>query len=58
MKRLHAMWQARSGASAPEYALILAVIGAVIILSVLYLSGVIGGSIDQSGDCISDSSFC
>ena len=58
MKRVLAIWQCRSGASAPEYAMILGLIGAAVIVSVLYLSGTIGGALDQTGDCIAHSSVC
>ena len=43
-----------SGASAAEYALILAVIGSVIALAAIALSGAIGNAINTSANCIND----
>jgi pilus assembly protein Flp/PilA len=42
----------KRGASAAEYALILAVIGAVIALAALVLSGAIGGAMNSTANCI------
>lgn len=42
-----------SGASAAEYALILAVIGSAIAVAAIALSGAIGGAIQSSATCIS-----
>ena len=42
----------KRGASAAEYALILAVIGAVIALAALVLSGAIGNTMETTADCI------
>jgi len=58
MKNSRTFWKSRSGASAVEYALVLALVGAVLIAAVLYLSGTIGGSMEQSSDCIADSNLC
>lgn len=41
-----------SGASAAEYALILAVIGSVIAIAALGLAGAIGGAMDDAKTCI------
>jgi pilus assembly protein Flp/PilA len=41
-----------SGASAAEYALILAVIGSVIAIAALGLAGAIGGAMSKTSDCI------
>ena len=41
-----------SGASAAEYALILAVIGSVIALAALALSGAIGNAMNDTSKCI------
>lgn len=49
-----------SGASAAEYALILAVIGSVIAIAALFLSQAIGGAMNRTADCIKapDSQTC
>ncbi|TNE46752.1 MAG: Flp family type IVb pilin [Sphingomonadales bacterium] len=43
-----------SGASAAEYALILAVVGAAIALGALFLGGAIGSALNETGTCIDD----
>jgi pilus assembly protein Flp/PilA len=43
-----------SGASAAEYALILAIIGSVIAIAALGLGGAIGTAMDTASSCISD----
>lgn len=43
-----------SGASAAEYALILAVIGSVIAIAALGLAGAIGDAMDTTSECITD----
>ena len=43
-----------SGASAAEYALILAVIGSVIAIAALGLAGAIGGAMSKTSDCIAN----
>lgn len=47
-----------SGASAAEYALILAIVGAAIALASLYLGDTIQNAISDSGACIEDPSTC
>lgn len=42
------------GASAAEYALILAIIGAVIALAALALSDAIGNAMTEAAECIDD----
>lgn len=42
------------GASAAEYALILAIIGAVIAIAALTLSGAIGNAMNNTAACIED----
>ena len=44
------------GASAAEYALILAIIGAAIALAALFLGGEIAEAINSAGSCIDDPS--
>jgi pilus assembly protein Flp/PilA len=41
-----------SGASAAEYALILAIVGAAIVAGALTLSGAIGQAMSDAADCI------
>ena len=41
-----------NGASAAEYALILASIGAVIALAMVFLGGAVGNAINRTGNCI------
>jgi pilus assembly protein Flp/PilA len=41
-----------SGASAAEYALILAIVGSVIALAAIFLSGAIGNAMNDAGACI------
>jgi pilus assembly protein Flp/PilA len=45
-----------SGASAAEYALILAVVGSVIAIAALGLAGAIGGAMDDASTCINNPS--
>lgn len=42
-----------SGASAAEYALILAVVGSVIVVGAITLSTAIGGAMEDAASCIS-----
>jgi len=41
-----------SGASAAEYALILAIVGSGIAVAAVALGGSISGAMDEAGDCI------
>ena len=41
-----------SGASAAEYALILAIVGSVIVIGAFTLSNAIGGAMSTAADCI------
>lgn len=43
-----------SGASAAEYALILAIVGSVIVIAALGLADSIGGAMDDAASCISN----
>lgn len=52
------MLRDESGASAAEYALILAIIGGAIALAALALGGAISTSINDAADCISDTDTC
>ena len=52
MKTFINMIKDEAGASAAEYALILAVIGSVIAIAALALAGSIGGAMDKTANCI------
>lgn len=58
MKTFLKMLSDESGASAAEYALILAVIGAAVALASVALGGAIGNAMNKTGNCINDSSTC
>jgi pilus assembly protein Flp/PilA len=52
------MLRDKRGASAAEYALILAIIGAAIALAALALGGEIAESMNEASSCIETSSAC
>jgi pilus assembly protein Flp/PilA len=52
MKTFIKMLKDESGASAAEYALILAIVGTAIALAALYLGGEISAAINSAGSCI------
>ena len=52
MKTFIKMLNNKRGASAAEYALILAIIGAVIAIAALGLADAIGNAMDNTADCI------
>ena len=52
------MLKDESGASAAEYALILAIIGSAIAVAAIGLSGAIANEMDESAACIDDTSQC
>lgn len=52
MKTFINMLKDEAGASAAEYALILAVIGSVIAVAALTLAGAIGGAMNRTATCI------
>lgn len=54
MKTFINMLRDDRGASAAEYALILAIIGAVIAIAALALSNAIGNAMSSTATCISD----
>ena len=58
MKTFIRMLKDESGASAAEYALILAIIGGAIALAALALGGAISNSINSAASCINDTSTC
>ena len=59
MNTLIKMLKDESGASAAEYALILAIVGTAIALSAIYLGGRISNAVNSAGNCINaPSSAC
>jgi pilus assembly protein Flp/PilA len=46
------------GASAAEYALILAIIGAAIALAMIFLGGTIANAVDKAANCIANTNLC
>ena len=52
MNKFVAFLRDESGASAAEYALILAIVGAGIAVAALYLGGTIGNAVNDAGKCI------
>ena len=58
MKTLIKMLKDDSGASAAEYALILAIVGTAIALSALYLGNQIAGAVNSAGNCINATTNC
>ena len=52
MSKFSAFLRDESGASAAEYALILAIVGTGIALAAIFLGGTIGNSINGAGACI------
>lgn len=59
MKTLIRLWNDESGASAAEYALILAIVGTAIAAAAIFLGGVIATEINDTGTCIqSEGSNC
>ena len=54
MKNFINMLRNKRGASAAEYALILAIIGAVIAIAALGLSAAIGNAMDNTASCIAN----
>jgi pilus assembly protein Flp/PilA len=54
MRLLRRLWRCRSGATAAEYALILALVGTAIAGAALYLGGTLSGEINQSAGLLTD----
>jgi pilus assembly protein Flp/PilA len=52
------MLRSKRGASAAEYALILAIIGAAIAVAALGLSGAIANEMNDASDCIANTLSC
>lgn len=58
MKMFLGMFRDKRGASAAEYALILAIIGAALALASIALGGEIAESMNEAASCIETSSDC
>jgi pilus assembly protein Flp/PilA len=56
MKTFIRMLKDESGASAAEYALILAIIGSVIAVAAIGLAQAVGGAMNRAASCISSTS--
>ena len=52
------MLKDQSGASAAEYALILAIIGGAIALAAIGLGNAVSGSMNRASNCVSNTSNC
>ena len=52
MSKVLAYLRDEDGASAAEYALILAIIGAAIAIAMVFLGGTIGNTVSKAGNCI------
>jgi len=58
MTEVLAYLQDEEGASAAEYALILAIIGAAIALAMLFLGGTISNAVYKAANCIANTTTC
>ena len=58
MKTFINMLRDQSGASAAEYALILAIVGSAIALAAIGLGGAVSNSMTRASNCIANSSNC
>lgn len=58
MKTLIRYWNDESGASAAEYALILAIVGTAIAAAAIFLGNTIATSMNGAATCISNPSGC
>jgi pilus assembly protein Flp/PilA len=58
MKTFINMLRDQSGASAAEYALILAIVGSAIALAAIGLGGAVSNSMNRATNCIGNSSNC
>ena len=55
MKKL---WKDESGASAAEYAMILAIIGTALAFAAINLADAVAGSINDTAECLEDVAGC
>ena len=58
MSKFVAYLNEENGASAAEYALILAIVGTAIAAAAIFLGGTISNAIGKAGNCISTPSSC
>ena len=58
MTEVLAYLQDEEGASAAEYALILAIVGTAIAGAMLFLGGTIANTVNKAGNCIANTSSC
>jgi len=58
MKTFINMLNDQSGASAAEYALILAIIGGAIALAAIGLGSAVSGSMNRAASCVKNTSTC
>jgi len=58
MKTFINMLKDQSGASAAEYALILAIVGTAIAAAAIFLGNTISGAMNNAADCINTPSGC
>lgn len=58
MNIFHRLWADETGASAAEYALILAIVGSAIAIAAINLGGTIATAMNTASDCISSPSTC
>jgi pilus assembly protein Flp/PilA len=58
MKTFINMLKDEAGASAAEYALILAIVGGAIALAALALGGAVSSSMNRASNCVTNTSAC
>jgi pilus assembly protein Flp/PilA len=58
MSAFISMMKDQSGASAAEYALILAIVGGAIAIAALALGNAVANSMNRASNCIQDTSTC
>jgi pilus assembly protein Flp/PilA len=58
MKTFLKLWNDESGASAAEYALILAIVGGAIAVAAIALGNAVSGAIQNAATCINDTQTC
>ena len=58
MDRLKAFWSCEAGASAAEYAMILALVGSAMAAAAIFLGDVIATSVNDTAECIRDQAAC
>lgn len=58
MKTFINMLKDEAGASAAEYALILAIVGGAIALAALALGGAVAGSMNRASSCVTNTATC